>query len=170
MPPMGSVEAPVGSLSPRCVHRTPAPFAFGTWILALHFQPGSIKVGQMMQPLALLLYERLLPGSQLVNRLQDHGYRVSTVPGAGALVETCRREKPIVLLVDVSERADATCAALTLLRDDPETGHIPVIAIIPSQAPSMEEAARRAGAKLVVQDVVILPHLEQFLEQALHLD
>ena len=33
----------------------------------------------MTQPLALVLYEKLLPGSQLVNRLQDLNYRVQTI-------------------------------------------------------------------------------------------
>src|SRR5262245_49139849 len=33
----------------------------------------------MTEPLALVVYEKLLPGSQLVNRLQDLKYRVQTV-------------------------------------------------------------------------------------------
>ena len=34
----------------------------------------------MTQPLALVWYEKLMPGSKLVNRLQDLGYRVLTAP------------------------------------------------------------------------------------------
>ncbi len=41
----------------------------------------------MTEPLALVLYERLLPGSQVVNRLQDLRYRVQTVAEARLLVE-----------------------------------------------------------------------------------
>ena len=37
------------------------------------------------QPLALVLYEKLLPGTQLVNRLQDLNYRVQTVNDAALL-------------------------------------------------------------------------------------
>jgi CheY-like chemotaxis protein len=123
-----------------------------------------------MQPLALLLYDRLMPGSQLLHRLPDLGYRVASVPGPEALVETCQREKPIVLLADITERTDGICAALTRLAATPETSHIPVIAIIPSTASHLEEAARKAGAKLVVQDTAILAHLPQFMEQALSLE
>lgn len=123
-----------------------------------------------MQPLALLLYERLLPGSQLLHRLQDLGYRVASVPGPEALIDTCLREKPIVLLADIIERTDAMCAALTRLRETPETSHIPVIAIFSSSSPQMEEVARQTGAKLAVQDTAILAHLPQFMESALSLE
>jgi hypothetical protein len=122
------------------------------------------------QPLALLLYERILPGSQLVNRLQDMGYRVISVNGAGALVETCVKEKPIVLFADVRDGDDRVCAALRQLLAGAETGHIPVICTVPVQAPKVEEELRQMGVKLVVQENVILAHLGQFLEQALHLD
>src|ERR1700677_3769532 len=54
----------------------------------------------MTQPLALVLYEKLLPGSQLVNRLQDAGYRVQTVPAADALVASAEQEKTIIVLTD----------------------------------------------------------------------
>jgi len=122
------------------------------------------------QPLALLLYERLLPGSQLLQRLQDLGYRVVTAPGAEHLVESCRKEKPMVLVADIGDRPDRVCAALTMVRETPETSHIPVIAIIPPQSPKAEAAARQSGARLVVHDNVILAHLPQFLDQALALE
>ena len=124
----------------------------------------------MTQPLALLLYERLLPGSQLVNRFQDLGYRVSTVPGATSLVDACLREKPLLLVVDVREADDKVCAALRQLSTNPETNHIPVIATVPAQSAEAAEAARQSGVKLVVHDSVILAHLEQFIDQALQLD
>lgn len=122
------------------------------------------------QPLALLLYERLLPGSQLVNRLQDLGYRVSTVAGPTALVESCIREKPILLIVDVRDGDDRTPNALRQLAQNTETNHVAVIATVPSKSPAVEESVRQAGVKLVVYDNVILAHLEQFIEQALHID
>ena len=39
----------------------------------------------MTQPLALVVYEKLLPGTQLVNRLQDLHYRVQAVTDADTL-------------------------------------------------------------------------------------
>ena len=51
----------------------------------------------MTQPLALVLYEKLLPGSQLVNRLQDLNYRVQTIADAAsaAVLETKRDSPPV---------------------------------------------------------------------------
>ena len=39
----------------------------------------------MTQPLALFFTRRLMPGSQLVNRLQDLKYRVQTVNDLGVV-------------------------------------------------------------------------------------
>ena len=44
--------------------------------------------GAMSEPLALVLYEKLLPGSQLVNRLQDLKYRVQTISDPAKLTES----------------------------------------------------------------------------------
>ena len=49
----------------------------------------------MKLPLAILLYENLIPGSQLINRLQDLGYRVETINDARLLVELAEREKAL---------------------------------------------------------------------------
>ena len=46
----------------------------------------------MLQPLAIVFYERLMPGSQLVNRLQDLNYRVLALNNAARLVATVQRE------------------------------------------------------------------------------
>lgn len=124
----------------------------------------------MTQPLAVLLFERLLPGSQLVNRLQDLGYRVSQTPGASALVQTCIQEKPILVIADVREQDDAVRAALRALTSDPQTQHLPVIGIVPAKSPQTAEEIRSFGVKLVVHDSVILAHLDQFIDQALQLD
>jgi len=52
-----------------------------------------------MQPLALVFYERLMPGSQLVNRLQDLNYRVLSLSDATRLMATVQRESPLLLFV-----------------------------------------------------------------------
>jgi len=124
----------------------------------------------MTQPLALLVYEKLLPGGQLVNNLQDLGYRVMPVPDPAELVAVAGREKPLVVIVDIEPRSDKTCAAIAALRGDTATGHIPIIAFAPARDEAGQEAARQAGATLVTQDNTILAHLPQFLEQALQVD
>ena len=41
----------------------------------------------MTKPLAIIHYERLMPDSQLLDRLQDLGYRVQTVAEATLLLD-----------------------------------------------------------------------------------
>ena len=59
----------------------------------------------MTQPLALVIYERLLPGSQIVNRLQDLNYRVQVIADAGSLVECAERVSPMLVLADLDRKA-----------------------------------------------------------------
>ena len=124
----------------------------------------------MTRPLALFVYERLLPGGQLVNRLQDLGYRVQSISEPATLVEQAEREKPLVIIADLEPRQDEACAAIARLKTNPATSHIPVIAFAAASHSAVHEAGRTAGATLVVNDSAILVHLNQFLEQALQLD
>jgi CheY-like chemotaxis protein len=124
----------------------------------------------MTQPLALVFYEKLLPGTQLVNRLQDLGYRVLTVSKVDALVASAEKETPMVVVMDlVSNYGDVT-AAIGQLRQNAATRHLPILAFAKEKNVAAQTAARDAGANLVVNDTAILTHLEQFLEQALQLD
>jgi CheY-like chemotaxis protein len=120
--------------------------------------------------MALLLYEKLLPGGQLVNKLQDLGYRVRPVPEPNDLAAAAEREKPLVVFVDVEPHYERTCAAITALRKHAATGHVPIIAFASAHNNAAHEAARRAGATLVVNDAALLVHLNQFLDQALQVD
>ena len=124
----------------------------------------------MKQPLALLLYEKLLPGGQLVNKLQDLGYRVQPVPDPADLVATAEREKPLVAFVDVEPHFERICADISALRQHEGTAHVPVVAFASARNQPAHEAARRAGATLVVNDTAVLVHLNQFLDQALQVE
>ena len=124
----------------------------------------------MTKPLALVLYEKLLPGSQLVNKLQDLSYRVYTIADAGALVDYARQKKPILVLVDLASSLTNVSVAIAKLKQNPDTKHLPVIAFASEVETEAREAARQAGATLVVNDAAILTHLDQFLEQALHVE
>jgi CheY-like chemotaxis protein len=124
----------------------------------------------MTQPLALVLYEKLLPGSQLVNRLQDLGYRVLVVVGAESLQAVAEQEKPMLVLADLASTKSKVSDAIARLRQNPATSHLPVIAFADEQESALRSTAESAGAALVVNDSAILTHLEQFLERALRLD
>jgi CheY-like chemotaxis protein len=124
----------------------------------------------MTQPLAIVLYERLLPGSKLVNRLQDLGYRVLTVTAPGTLVACAEQEKPMLVAADMLAVHGGVSDAIAQLKKNPVTSHIPIIAFVEEKELALQQAARDAGACLVVGEVAILTHLEQFLDQALQLD
>jgi CheY-like chemotaxis protein len=124
----------------------------------------------MTQPLALVLYEKLLPGSQLVNRLQDMNYRVQTLADPALLVNCAEQAKPMLVLADLEPASKNVSAAIALLKQNPTTQHLPVIAVCAESAAELQAAARTAGANLVVSDVAIVNHLQQFLEQALHIE
>jgi CheY-like chemotaxis protein len=124
----------------------------------------------MTEPLALVLYEKLLPGSQLVNRLQDLSYRVQVLADPALLVEQAEQAKPMLVLADLESARESVCGALARLKQNPATQHLPIIAFCGENAGGLSDAARAAGVTLVVSDAAILTHLPQFLEQALHLE
>lgn len=123
----------------------------------------------MDQPLAMLVYEKAMPGTQLVSRLEERGYRVRSINSLATLVEQAELEKPMLVFVDLGAKTAAACATITQLRGNSATAHIPVIALALPADTAAPEAARAAGATLVVLDSIILAHLDQFLEQALEL-
>jgi PleD family two-component response regulator len=124
----------------------------------------------MTQPLALVFYEKLLPGTQLVNRLQDMGYRVVAASSAESMLASAAQEKPMLVLADLAARRTKIVEAIAQLRQNPETSHLPVIGFAEENDAAVQSAARAAGATLVATETAIMTHLQQFLEQALRLD
>ena len=123
----------------------------------------------MTQPLALVYYEKLMPGSQLVNKLQDLNYRVQTVNDPAAFQSGARTEKPLLAIVDLAG-GEAVCGAIAALKTDAATGHIPVIAFAAEGAAEVMDAAQWAGAKLVVSETAIANYLPELLNQALQIE
>ena len=124
----------------------------------------------MTQPLALVLYEKLLPGSQLINRLQDLNYRVQAIADAGRLVEYAEQAKPMLVLADLASTRNDVCTALARLKQYAATKHLPVIAFSDQGAVELQAAAHTAGATLVVSEAAILNQLPQILDQALQVE
>jgi CheY-like chemotaxis protein len=124
----------------------------------------------MTQPLALVLYEKLLPGSQVVNRLQDLNYRVQAIADAGKLLECAEQAKPMLVLADLESTQNNVCAVLARLRQNPSTKHLPVIAFSREDAAELQAAAKTAGVTLLVAETALLSHLPQFLDQALQVE
>lgn len=124
----------------------------------------------MTKPLALVYYERIMPGSQLPNRLQDLGYRVCQVAQADAIIDTARKEKPMIAIVDlVTDRTDI-CAVLGKMLEDLDTAHIPIIGFAGQKHTKLRNEAEDAGVTLVALDDALLPQLPHLLEHALQID
>ena len=119
------------------------------------------------QPLALVFYRNLLPGSQLVNRLQDLNYRVQPTSEPAQLASFAQTEGPMLIFADLESAG--TLELIARLRGDPVTRHIPIVAFGSEDEPLMQ-AAREAGATLVVGETALLAHLPGLLEQALRVE
>lgn len=138
-------------------------------VFAIWSRPAQ-TAGVTTSPLALVLYEELMPGTQLVNRLQDLRYRVQAVSDPAKLVEFAQAEGTMLVFADLIFAGKDIGAVIAQLRRNPATTHIPVIAFADEAAESVQAAARAAGATLVVTDAAILTHLAQFIEQALQVE
>jgi PleD family two-component response regulator len=139
--------------------------------LAFDFRRNIDSIQRLMtKPLAIIHYERLMPGSQLVNRLQDLGYRVLTVTEAGQLVATTRKEKPMVAILDLGTKKADICAIIQEIKTDKETEHVPVIGFAAAKDQKLHAEATRCGAALVAFDDALLPQLPHLLEHALRID
>ncbi len=165
---MGSNTEDVRRIHQGQAHGALTPFT--PPLCAVAFPGGLIQPERMTQPLALVLYEKLLPGSQVVNRLQDLNYRVDTVSDPAMLVECAEQGKPMLVLVDLDSSRNDVCSAIARLKENPGTNHLPVIAFGAEQAAAAQSAAKAAGATLVVTEAVVLNHLRQVLDQALQVE
>jgi CheY-like chemotaxis protein len=123
----------------------------------------------MLEPLAIIFYERVMPGSQLSNRLQDLKYRVLAIDAAARLPATVQREMPLVLLADLAAKGDIL-DAIKKIKSHEATSHLPVIAFAPDNSPELLAAAQESGASLAVTESALTGHLPQMLEQALRVD
>jgi len=121
------------------------------------------------QPFVLVFYEKLMPGSQLVNKLRDLNYRVQTVSDPATCHACAKDEKPLLAIVDL-KGGGAVCSAIAALKADTATSHIPVIAFAAEGATQVMDAAQRAGAKLIVSETTIANYLPELLNQALHIE
>ena len=124
----------------------------------------------MTSPLAFLLYEELLPGSQLPNKLQDLGYRVQTLDGGADWVTRAQAEKPIVVIVELHAKNADVCAIIGELKQNPDTQHLPVLAYTQPENSELQVSARNAGAALIASNAGLLDQLPALLEHVLEVE
>lgn len=125
----------------------------------------------MTKPLALICYNNLVPGSQLANRLHELGYRVQTVENSalGELPQVAEREKPILLVAEVSNQT-GVCAAIAALKANSATQHIPVLAFAADADKVLQATAKKSGASLLASNKALLDQLPQLLDQILQVE
>jgi DNA-binding response OmpR family regulator len=125
----------------------------------------------MTSPLALIFYENLLTGNQLINRLSDLGYRAKAVGDVTQFPSLAAAEKPIVVVVELGALAERVCGAVRILRSTPTTEHVPVLALFKSTSKAedckLTAAAQAAGVTLLAHDEAFLSQLPELLQQVL---
>ena len=124
----------------------------------------------MTQPLALIFYEQLLPGSQLINRMQDLGYRVQTVLDVGQFAAVAIREKPMVIVADLRVRKGNILEEVKAVKANGDTNHIPVLGIAGDQDARQLATAQAAGVALVAHVSSIGDQLPHLLEHVLRVE
>ncbi len=121
-------------------------------------------------PVALIFYDNLLIGSQLVNRLQDLGYRVQLVSDLETLARLAQEVKPMVFLTNLTARTSPVLDAIRVLRANTVTAHIPVLVFTKEGEKQLPHLARAAGATLVTSEAGSVAQLPQLLERALEVE
>jgi hypothetical protein len=124
----------------------------------------------MIKALALLLHEKLIPGSQVGARLEELDYRVITIEDPVRLAETARREMPMIIVADLTNHRGEVLAGIAETLADPATAHVPVVAYGIREDEKQRQLARDAGVKVLATEATIVAHLPHFLEHALQLD
>ncbi len=122
------------------------------------------------KPLAIVFYEKLLPGSRVANRLADLGWRVTEAKLAGGLFPLVRDQKPVLVVAELALRTGDLCPVIQQLRAAPETAHVPVLAYGDPKNQKLVDAAVAAGAKLVAAEAGILDQLPQLIEHLLEME
>jgi len=121
-------------------------------------------------PLAIVVYEHLVLGNQLGNKLRDMGYRVTMLKEPGKVIEVAGKEKPLIVLVDLDCTVTDAVALIGQLKHTDGTRHLPVLCFTSHDDKKRQEAAVAAGASLVVGDQAILHQFPHLLDQVLQVE
>jgi len=145
----------------RCVARGLGQKSFAKRSLLSQSQP-------MVQPLAIVLNDRVVIGAQLEQKLEGLDYRVKVSDHPEGLGALALKEKPLVVLMDLTKESHLVAASALL--NNSATRHVPIVGYAPDIRPELQARANNAGVSVVVTDSAILQHLKQLLDQALHVE
>jgi PleD family two-component response regulator len=136
----------------------------------LAIRAGTPNLTVVTKPLAVIFYERLLPGSRVANRLSDLGWRVAEAKRPEDIVPLARAERALVVLAEFAGRSSEVCLAVAELKRTPETEHVPVLGYGDPKDLKLSEAALAAGVSLVVAEAGVFDQLPQLLDHVLAVD
>lgn len=122
------------------------------------------------QPTALVVHDRLMPGTALANRLVDRGWRVHSQTGINGLFEWMRSYRPMLLVIQLDLRVGDVCRLIQDLRADAGLTHIAILAYGPVANSRLRESAIAAGAQVVAAESSILDQLPSLIDTALAVD
>lgn len=122
----------------------------------------------MVQPVAMVLQDRVVVGAQLEQKLEALDYRVRVSDNPDGLEALALEHKPLVVLIDLAKEGNLDAASA--LSGNADTRHIPLVGYAHDVRPELQARANNAGIALVVTDSAILQHLKPLLDQALHVD
>lgn len=110
--------------------------------------------------------------SIISNSLRKHGYEVLSARDGASGIETARKERPDLILMDMAMTGMDGFEALTNLKKDAATANIPVVIFSGSAGSSdkeKQERAKKAGALAYLEKMQFTPEqlrerIEQYLE------
>lgn len=142
----------------------------GLWQNFLHFGNRLRSLLPVTKPLALVASERTIPGSQLLLKLNELGYRTEHVNELGRMIQVVEYMKPLVILIDLKWKTRDPFLTINSLVSNKHTEHTPILAYAPMDEEDQLEKALNMGASIVSADNLVLRQLPLLLDQALELD
>ena len=98
-----------------------------------------------MKPVVLLVEDNERNRKLVRTVLEFRGYEVVELEDGEHTVETAKKCKPVVVLMDIELPKVNGIVAIGMLRADPETAHIPVVAVTASVTPNERDRVVAAG-------------------------
>ncbi len=124
----------------------------------------------MTKPLAIVFYEKLLPGSRIGHQLADLGWRVIEVKLASELVAQVRTQRPLMVVAELALRTGDLLPVIAELKRTPETSHVPILGYGDPKNQKLVDAALLAGVRLVAAEAGLFDQLPHLVEHVLAVD
>jgi len=121
-----------------------------------------------MTAIVLLVEDNALNRDMLSRRLIKMGYRVLLAADGEDGVAQTRTHMPDLVLMDINMPVMDGWQAVRILKDDPKTRDIPVIALTAHAMPSYKDKADEVGFNEFATKPIDFPALVQTIEAILH--